>query len=76
MSELGTLHQRDVLRLNRKPEDLRIERITKDDVGKFYVIGPKGRPTGLVTREEFQRIPLAEISGWWEVDEFDITIFE
>lgn len=76
MSELGTLQQRDMLRLNIKPEELRIERITKDDVGKFYVVGPKGPPFRIVTREEFQYIPLAEISGWWDISEFDITVFE
>jgi hypothetical protein len=73
MVELGKLHERDALCLKKKPESMIGKLIGKDDVGKYYVVGKDDFSSRIVTQEEFQHIPLAEIGGWWEISEFDIT---
>lgn len=68
------LHQRDALRARLKPEPMKGIRITREDVGKVFVLR-EGKEVGeLVTRETFATIPVAQIHMWDTVTEFDVPV--
>ena len=65
--------ERDSLRLRRKPQLFKDMEVTQADVGKIFVLSPDETSGKIMTREAFLSLPLSQMKGWYEIDEFDIN---
>lgn len=75
MDPFEKLHQRDALMSRFKPKLLEGVRITKDELGKFFVVNADKSAGRLMTRQELCALPISEIGEWYEIGEFDVTVW-
>ena len=75
MDPFEKMHQCDALRSWLKPELLKGVQITKDDLRKFFVVNADKSAGRLMTCEELCALPISEIGEWYEIGEFDVTVW-
>jgi hypothetical protein len=75
MEPFEKLHQRDALMSRLKPKLLDGVQITKADLHKFFVVNADKSAGRLMTREELCALPISEIGEWYEIGEFDVTVW-
>lgn len=66
------LHQRDALRSRITSSIMKDANLTKEDVGKVFVVNPQKTSARVMSHEEFLKLKLDEIGEWEIVAEFDI----
>ena len=75
MNPSEKLHQRDALMSRLKPKLLEGVRVTKADLHKFFVVNADKSDGRLMTRDELCALPISEIGEWYEIGEFDVTVW-
>jgi len=48
-------------------------KITKDDIGKYYVMNADGTSGQIMTSDEMHTLNEDEIGGWSRIDMFDVN---
>ncbi len=72
-TDVDDLHARDVKRFRLNPPIMKATRITRADVGKYFVADP-GLATGrMVSREEFMQMSPSTMGGWEEISIVDVN---
>jgi hypothetical protein len=68
------LHARDKKRMILNHPLLKAAKVTKDDIGKVFVLDPERESGKIMTRSEFEQLPTSQIGGWIEISEFEVNV--